>query len=65
MSGGVENITVENCTFIQTTSGGVRLKSAIGRGGYIRNVTYNNIIINNPDKGGLILMTDDYSNTNP
>lgn len=42
MSGGVENIFVENCVF-HGTSKGIRIKSLPGRGGFIRNLYFNNI----------------------
>ena len=42
MSRGVENVYVHDCTFIGTDTG-IRLKSALGRGGYIRDITVKNI----------------------
>ena len=41
-SGGVDSMLVDSCTFNGTTNG-LRIKSARGRGGNIRNVTYKNI----------------------
>ena len=41
MSGGVENVTVRNCTFTNTFSV-ASIKPPRGRGGFIRNVTYEN-----------------------
>ncbi|KAM3224495.1 hypothetical protein ACQJBY_057710 [Aegilops geniculata] len=46
MSGGVANITVENVR-IWDSRRGVRIKTAIGRGGYIRNISYSNITFDN------------------
>lgn len=42
MSRGVENIIVENCSFIGTDIG-VRFKSAIGRGGVVKDIIIRNI----------------------
>lgn len=42
MSRGVRNILVENCTFIGTDVG-IRLKSAMGRGGVVENIEIDNI----------------------
>lgn len=46
MSRGVENILVENCSFIGTDIG-VRFKSALGRGGVVQNITIRNISMTN------------------
>lgn len=46
MSRGVENVYVENCTFIGTDIG-IRFKSAIGRGGVVKNVFIKNISMAN------------------
>lgn len=42
MSRGIKNVLVENCTFLGTDVG-VRLKSALGRGGVIENINIKNI----------------------
>ncbi len=42
MSGGVKNITVNNCTFIGTDIG-LRFKTTRGRGGLVENIFINNI----------------------
>lgn len=44
MSGGVENILMEDCD-IRNTMQGIRLKSMRGRGGYVKNVEVRNITI--------------------
>lgn len=44
MSGGVENVYAENCR-IRNTMQGIRIKSMRGRGGYIKNVLFQNIRI--------------------
>lgn len=46
MSGGVENVTVQNCVFKDSFSIG-SIKAVRGRGGYIRNVRYENCSMNN------------------
>ena len=42
MSRGVENVYVHDCCFF-TTDIGIRIKSAMGRGGYIKNIKIKNI----------------------
>lgn len=42
MSGGVENVRVEDCVF-KNTDIGIRMKTLKGRGGYIRDISYSNI----------------------
>lgn len=49
MSGGVKNIVARNC-HISHCEQGIRLKSMRGRGGYIKNVTMENIEINEASK---------------
>ncbi|XP_048536301.1 probable polygalacturonase [Triticum urartu] len=46
MSGGVANVMVENVR-IWDSRRGMRIKTAIGRGGYIRNISYSNITFDN------------------
>jgi polygalacturonase len=41
-SGGIEDLTVSNCSFDETDSG-VRIKTARGRGGLLQNLTYKNL----------------------
>lgn len=42
MSGGIQNVTISNCTFIGTDRG-VRIKTNRERGGYVKNILVNNI----------------------
>lgn len=42
MSGGVSNVEITNCK-ISGTNQGIRIKSMRGRGGYIRDIKFNNI----------------------
>ena len=58
MSRGVKNILVENCTFTGTDVG-VRLKSAMGRGGVVENIEINNINMVNI-KNEAVIMTMGY-----
>ncbi|MGM9748835.1 MAG: glycoside hydrolase family 28 protein [Candidatus Cryptobacteroides sp.] len=46
MSGGVENIVVSNCRFLGTDVG-LRFKSCRGRGGVVRNIYINDIVMTN------------------
>ncbi|KAM3244304.1 hypothetical protein ACQJBY_055938 [Aegilops geniculata] len=56
MSGGVANITVDNVR-IWDSRRGVRIKTAIGRGGYIRNISYSNITFANV-RAGIVIKVD-------
>ena len=47
MSGGVRNVRVKNCTFTRG-SNGVFIKSRIGRGGFIENVEFIDIVSDGP-----------------
>ena len=56
-AGGIENLTVTDCSFDGTTSG-IRIKTSRGRGGLAQNLTYQNLTmkgVKNP-----ILLTDYY-----
>ena len=44
-SGGIEDLTVSNCTF-EATDAGIRIKTARGRGGLLQNLTYENLTMN-------------------
>ncbi len=46
MSRGVENLIVEDCSFIGTDIG-IRFKSAMGRGGVVKDITIRNIWMDN------------------
>ena len=58
MSRCVKDILVENCTFIGTDVG-VRMKSALGRGGVVENITIRNIDMVNI-KGEAVILTMGY-----
>ncbi len=49
MSGGIENVLAQNCTF-NGTDRGLRIKSMKGRGGYIKNIYFRNITMNDIQK---------------
>ncbi|CAN1136212.1 Probable polygalacturonase [Linum perenne] len=56
MSGGVSNVTVEN-VFIWNSRRAVRIKTAPGRGGYVRQITYRNLTFDNV-RVGIVMKTD-------
>lgn len=56
MSGGVSNVTVEN-VHIWSSRRGIRIKTAPGRGGYVRQITYKNITFENL-RVGIVIKTD-------
>jgi len=56
MSGGVSNITIENL-YIWQSRRGVRIKTAPGRGGYIRGITYRNVTLD-AVRVGIVVKTD-------
>jgi polygalacturonase len=60
-AGGVSNITVINCTFSNTETG-IRIKSDRGRGGYVHDLHYMNLRMNNV--GCAILIYGSYMSTN-
>jgi polygalacturonase len=60
-AGGVSNITVINCTFSNTETG-IRIKSDRGRGGYVHDLHYMNLKMNNV--GCAILIYGSYMATN-
>lgn len=62
MSRGVRNILVEDCTFIGTDVG-VRMKSAMGRGGVIENIEVNNIDMSDIKEEAVILTMQYVLNT--
>lgn len=54
MSRGVRNVLVEDCTFMDSDIG-IRMKSTIGRGGVVENITMRNIHMVNMLKEAVIL----------
>jgi polygalacturonase len=56
MSGGISNVTVENL-LVWDSRRGVRIKTAPGRGGYVRQITYRNITFENV-RVGIVMKTD-------
>lgn len=56
MSGGVSNVTVENLLVWQSRRA-VRIKTAPGRGGYVRQITYRNLTFDNV-RVGIVIKTD-------
>ncbi|KAG2272910.1 hypothetical protein Bca52824_067465 [Brassica carinata] len=56
MSGGVSNITVENI-LIWSSRRGVRIKTAPGRGGYVRDITFRNVTLDEL-RVGIVVKTD-------
>lgn len=58
MSRGVKDVYVENCTF-RGTDVGVRIKSALGRGGVVENITVRNVNMINI-LGEAVIMTMGY-----
>lgn len=65
MSGGVKNVYAHNCK-INGTMQGIRLKSMRGRGGYVDNVRFDSIEINNTtDQAIQINMFYEFSTVKP
>jgi polygalacturonase len=60
MSGGVENVFVENYT-INKTPNGINMKSNLDRGGFIRNVYLRNIVIDSAINFGIQMQKDYHS----
>lgn len=54
MSRGVRNVLVENCTFLGTDVG-IRMKSALGRGGVVEGITVRNINMTDIKEQAIIL----------
>ncbi|EJY56052.1 glycoside hydrolase family 28 [Alicyclobacillus hesperidum URH17-3-68] len=46
MSGGVQNVLVENCDF-DGTNAGLRIKTLRGRGGIVQNITFDHVSMSN------------------
>ncbi|RZC59135.1 hypothetical protein C5167_006440 [Papaver somniferum] len=53
MSGGVSNVTVENVV-VWSSRRAMRIKTAAGRGGYIQNITYQNITLDDVRAGFVV-----------
>ncbi|KAG9458041.1 hypothetical protein H6P81_002549 [Aristolochia fimbriata] len=56
MSGGVSNVTVENL-YVWNSRRAVRIKTAAGRGGYVRQISYRNVTFDNV-RVGIVIMTN-------
>nr|AFK48190.1 unknown [Lotus japonicus] len=56
MSGGVSNVTVEN-VLVWESRRAIRIKTAPGRGGYMRQITYRNLTFNNV-RVGIVIKTN-------
>lgn len=56
MSGGVSNVLVEN-VLVWNSRRAVRIKTAPGRGGYVRNINYRNLTFENC-RVGIVIKTD-------
>jgi polygalacturonase len=60
MSGGVENVFVENYT-IEKTPNGINMKSNLDRGGFIKNVYLRNFVIDSASSTGILMQKDYHS----
>ncbi|KAH7278776.1 hypothetical protein KP509_38G055700 [Ceratopteris richardii] len=56
MSGGIQNVTVENLN-VWHSKRGIRIKTAIGRGGYVSNLRFKNINLD-VVRVGIVIKTD-------
>ncbi|KAI3455164.1 hypothetical protein Pfo_011827 [Paulownia fortunei] len=56
MSGGVSKVTVENL-LVWNSKRGIRIKTSPGRGGYVREITYRNLTLENV-RVGIVMKTD-------
>ncbi|KAK7354579.1 hypothetical protein VNO80_20044 [Phaseolus coccineus] len=56
MSGGVSNVLVENI-LVWESRRAMRIKTAPGRGGYVRQITYRNLVFKNV-RVGIVIKTD-------
>ncbi|KVH94012.1 probable polygalacturonase [Cynara cardunculus var. scolymus] len=56
MSGGVSNVTIENI-LVWDSRRGVRIKTAAGRGAYVKDIKYRNVTFENV-RVGIIIKTD-------
>ncbi|KZV51284.1 polygalacturonase [Dorcoceras hygrometricum] len=56
MSGGVSNVTIEN-VHVWNSRRAVRIKTAPGRGGYVKHITYRNLTFDNV-RVGIVIKTE-------
>lgn len=56
MSGGISSVTIENI-HVWNSKRAIRIKTAPGRGGYIRHITYRNLTFDNV-RVGIVVKTD-------
>jgi hypothetical protein len=67
MSGGVADVLFEDC--VSTGESGIRISSELGRGGFVRNVTFRNISFSwdstHTHKAFLLHINQDYKPDNP
>jgi hypothetical protein len=67
MSGGVADVLFEDC--VSTGESGIRISSELGRGGFVRNVTFRNISFSwdstHTHKAFLLHVNQDYKPDNP
>ena len=63
MSGGMENITIEDCDFTQTETG-LNIKYSAFRGGYVQGIHYRNIVMGNQSRAALTVNSG-YGSKNP
>ncbi|KAK8931109.1 putative polygalacturonase [Platanthera zijinensis] len=56
MSGGVSNITIENI-LVWESRRGIRIKTAPGRGGFVRGISFRNLTLDNV-RVGIVVKTD-------
>ena len=63
MSGGVKKITISNCVF-DGTDRGIRIKTARGRGGVVKEIRVDNIIMKNIKQQAIVLDMQ-YAKTDP
>lgn len=52
MIGGMQNITVSDCDFTQTATG-LDIKYSATRGGYVKDITYRNVVVGNTSRAAL------------
>jgi polygalacturonase len=60
MSGGVENVFVENY-YISKADNGINIKSNLDRGGFVKNIYIRNVVIDSAIKTGILMQKDYHS----